>query len=482
MKSLNQGGKIKTQVAFFLAFVFLAGLIKLASAQVSVTNSAGGVTSLDKAQPLNQTPVYVAAWSPVATSTFTAMGTLTPSNTPTKTFTTNLTSTITFTPTFTNTPIFTGTPGNVQPLTNSVSGAYERWNDAAPSLTPTVGTGAVDDARNAGFWKQYLFGTYTATPNGTDTTTYTPTATYSSTPTFTNTPTQAQPAGTSTPNWNNKNTPVYVIVVPTSTFDLVDTYTFTPTLTSTSTYTPTPVYTQTFTFTPTLTFTSTSILTIGIGTNTFTYTPTTVYTNTFTYTPTNTYTPTFTVSPTPTGTTPTVTLTPTPQGQFIVSGDCLAPVTFNFPQPVLDFGYNVLLNSGIGNQPMTFFTYPNLFGNSIEQNGGFFVSTANVLFMQGFYFNLGLSGAANPANVNGGLRNYTKLIIKPAISPTLTTTAVITYALSVNYARYSNLPKKYKFMFEPGYDVAHGFRIYWTAFKTEGQKIYMKPAFVRSLS
>ena len=145
MKSLNQGGKIKTQVAFFLAFVFLAGLIKLASAQVAVTNSAGGVTSLDKAQPLNQTPVFVAVWTPIATPTFTAMGTLTPSNTPTKTATPNLTSTITFTPTFTNTPIFTGTPANVvivqgTPLTSTPTPNYT----TTPTPTPFSFTSSVD--------------------------------------------------------------------------------------------------------------------------------------------------------------------------------------------------------------------------------------------------------------------------------------------------------------------------------------------------
>jgi hypothetical protein len=102
MKSLNQGGKIKWWMEVFLAFVFLAGLIKLASAQVSVTNPAGGVTGKDKAQPYNQTPVFVSNWVPVATPTATPTGTLTPSVTPTPT---NATATPTFTPSFTSTPL-----------------------------------------------------------------------------------------------------------------------------------------------------------------------------------------------------------------------------------------------------------------------------------------------------------------------------------------------------------------------------------------
>ncbi len=113
MKSLNQVGKVKVGIALFLWMVVAVGVLGISFAEVQVINPSSGLGPSAN-YLINQTPVFVSVWSPVATATFTPMGTLTPSNTPTKTFTPNLTATITFTPTFTNTPIFTGTPSNVQ--------------------------------------------------------------------------------------------------------------------------------------------------------------------------------------------------------------------------------------------------------------------------------------------------------------------------------------------------------------------------------
>lgn len=102
------------------------------------------------------TPACANQFTNTPTNTFTNTFTFTPTNTstptPTRTPTNTRTSTPTFTPTNTATNVNTLSPTptptySFYPLVNPVTGAPDVWFDAAPSLTPTPGTGRVDDAR-----------------------------------------------------------------------------------------------------------------------------------------------------------------------------------------------------------------------------------------------------------------------------------------------------------------------------------------------
>jgi hypothetical protein len=127
--------------------------------------------------------------------------------------------------------------------------------------------------------------------------------------------------------------------------------------------------------------------------------------------------------------------------------------------------------------PQTWQVYPSFGGTVILQNSGGLITSTTVQHAQGYVFPLGLSGAGQPYNVLGGAMNCNKLVFKPFI--TATQTVVITFCLCVNYTNAS-IPEKYRYMFKPGYDVAHGFKIYWVADKLDGNTQYYRPSFVRA--
>ena len=157
------------------------------------------------------TPTSTATNTPTKTATQTATNSAT--NSPTLTATNTATATPTPTNPNTSTPTPSATPGtNGVSLNNRATGLFDWWIDAQPSLTPTPGIGAVDDARGNAAWSGYLasiglnpLGTpFTPTVTFTPTITPTPTNTFTPTNTVTNT---ATPTITNTPTVTNSPTP-----------------------------------------------------------------------------------------------------------------------------------------------------------------------------------------------------------------------------------------------------------------------------------
>lgn len=376
-----------------------------------------------------------------------------------------------------------------------------------------------------------LTATNTYTPTGSPTLTYTRTPVYTATPTLSltpsYTPTNTIPAGTKTMTPLNTNTftPTY-----TNTPSYTPTATYTPTGSATKTYTPTPSYTPTptvnLTTVPATTtpgaFNVNPLFNSASGASDPWYdaapqgTPTkgtgNVYDNLNSNAWSNVYGPAVLSSPTPTFTgTLTPSITPTPQNIYIAMTNTpttnltATPTSTATPTPPLSWSapqtYNVVLTPGIYGGGNLSFTIPRTSSQievlctnlgivganavSIYEMPAMPFSTPNVnsALSQVVPLAVGVPMFFYPAVPNtrnyigGSTNNFGFVII-----PTATIPVSVTFTFQVIYSLTSSLPTKYQYLFERGYDVAHGFRIYWESYATEGQKIYMKPRFVRSMS
>ena len=307
----------------------------------------------------------------------------------------------------------------------------------------------------------------------TNTVTWTPTLTFTltKTPIYTRTPTY-----TFTPSFTR-----------TASYTPTNTYTFTPSYTFTPTYSPTPTGTPTPTFTPvgyvpgpSTAKLQTDELTplwaiAGAQPNTATFTPT--RTPTGSATPTNT--PTVNLTSTVATNSPTPTVTPTMPAKYssVTVNIAITPgiYAYSFTIPQISGMTEIQPNQSIvGNLGVSLYALapgqltpnPNFASSSVVQvtnNGPKFFT----IYQNGFSgVNLSM-----PTSMFG-----VQVAATVTITPNVTIQYIITYAL------FTNIPEKNKYLFAKGYDEQHGFKIYWTAYKTDGDSIYYKPAYVRSMS